>query len=280
MQSRTAEPPVAVIEPPGRWPGAALDEMWASRRILWVLARRLVMIRYRNTALGIAWVVIQPLLLTVLISLFLGLIIGRAERLGLPYPVFLFTAWVGWRVFTRVMTQGANSVESNSTLIQRIYLPRMFLPLAVALASLLDFIFMIVALLVMLVVYGISPGVGVVTVPILALIMYATGLGAAFLFSTSSLRHPDIDILVPLLVQAWFWMSPIIYPSAIIPEPWRTVYFLNPMAVVIEGLRWAFTQTPMPPPEAWLLGSASAAVLFISGFVYFRKGEATFSDLL
>jgi lipopolysaccharide transport system permease protein len=280
MQSPSAEPPTAVIEPPRRWPGTGLDEMWASRRILWVLARRLVMIRYRNTALGIAWVIIQPLLLTVLIAVFLGLLMGRDDRMGIPYPVFLFTAWVGWRVFTRVMSQGGNSIESNSTLIQRIYLPRVFLPLAVVLASLLDFFFMVVALLVLLAVYGISPGVGVVTVPVLTLIMYAAALGTAFIFSTSSLRHPDIDVLIPLLVQAWFWMSPVIYPSSIIPEPWRTLYYLNPMAVVIEGLRWAFAQSPVPPPEEWLLGSATAALLLVLGFVYFRKGESTISDLL
>ena len=135
-------------------------------------------------------------------------------------------------------------------------------------------------LLVLLVVYGLAPGIGLLALPLLLAIMYASAVGVSLLFSSSSLRYRDMDILIPLLTQVWFWSSPVIYSSTIVPEQYRMLYFLNPLVVVIEGFRWAFTQTPAPPLEAWVLGSLSATVLLVSGYLYFRRHEPFFADLL
>jgi lipopolysaccharide transport system permease protein len=268
------------IEPADRWPLIDAREFWRTRRILWVLAQRILKVRYQQTALGIAWVVLQPLILVIVVSVFMGLVLARGQRLDLPFPVFLFPAWVVWRTFNKVVTEGGNSVNANGALVQRIYLPRVFLPVSVTVASAVDLVFLIGALLVMELFYGISPGPGVLLLPILLAILYATALGVAFFFSATTPRYRDMDILTPLVVQTWFWMSPVIYPAVLVPPEYRALYFLNPIAVVIEGFRWAFTQTPPPPLEAWVLGASVAAVLLVSGYVYFRRREPLLADWL
>lgn len=280
MLGRVTEPTVTVFKPPGRWPGLGLGEMWRMRSVLWVLTRRQFKTRYENMVLGALWVLIEPLLLTVLITVFMGLVLGREDRMGLPFPVFLFCAWVVWRPFARVVNQGGSAIRGNAALVERIYLPRAFFAMSVALVSVLDFIFMVLALGLLLLFYGVTPGLGLLLVPVLLVIMYAFALGAAYLSSAIGMSFPDMEFVRPMLVRAWFWMSPILYPSAAVPEDWRSLYYLNPMVVVIEGSRWAFTQTPMPPIEAWLIGASGAAVALIAGFTYFRRRESFFSDLM
>ena len=279
--SRPADDPiVTVLRPPDHWPGLGLRELWLTRRIIFVLVQRMLLVRYRQAVLGFAWIIIQPLVLTIIISVFLGLVLGDRTRHGLPFPVFLFSAWVVWRPFQRVLAEGSKSIEANGSLVKRVYLPRAVFPISVSIATLVDLFSLAIALVVMLVVFSISPGIGLLTMPILIAIMYAAGTGAAFFFSASSLKYPDMEFVVPLLSQAWFWGSPIIYPSTAIPEAWRNFYFLNPMVVVIEGTRWAFTQTPMPPLEAWLIGGASAMAMLVGGYWYFHRRESLFSDQL
>jgi lipopolysaccharide transport system permease protein len=279
--SRPADDPiVTVLRPPDHWPGFGLRELWLTRRIIFVLVQRMLLVRYRQAVLGFAWIIIQPLVLTIIITVFLGLILGDQTRYGLPFPVFLFSAWLVWRPFQRVLMEGSKSIEANGSLVKRVDLPRAVFPISISIATMVDLLSLALALVVMLMVYSISPGIGLLTMPILVAIMYAAGLGAAFFFSASSLRYADMEFVVQLLAQAWFWGSPIIYPSTAIPEPWRTLYYFNPMVVVIEGTRWAFTQTPMPPLEAWLIGGASAAAMLISGYMYFRRRESVFADLI
>jgi lipopolysaccharide transport system permease protein len=245
-----------------------------------VLVRRGLLVRYRHAALGFAWIIIQPLVLTLIVSVFLGLIMGRGDRYGLPFPVFLFIAWTAWRVFQRIMTDGGSSILQNGSLIQRIYLPRVYFVLAIAIETFVDYVALVAALLVMLFVFDVSPGIGLLTLPILVAIVYAAGLGVAFFFAAAGLKYKDMFFVVPLVAQAWFWMSPIIYTSEVVPEQWRNFYYLNPLVVVIEGMRWGFAQTPMPPLEAWLIGGASATVMLVLGYVYFRQRESIFADLL
>jgi lipopolysaccharide transport system permease protein len=276
----TAQPEVTstTIQPPDRWPILGFGELWQTRRILWVLAQRVIKVRYQQTVLGILWVVLQPLLLTIIISVFMGLILDRGQRLDLPFAVFLFPAWVVWRTFSKDISEGGNSVLANGALVQRIYLPRLYFPLSIILASLVDLFFMTMALLVLLIVYGVAPGIGLLALPFALLIMYAAAIGVALFFAATSVQYRDMDILVPLMVQAWFWSSPIIYPTQLIPEWIRTFYYLNPLAVVIDTFRWAFTQTPAPPLEAWFLGSSVAAIMLVVGFVFFRRREPLFAD--
>lgn len=271
---------LTVLRPPASWPGFGLRELWLSRGTVAVLLRRMLLARYRQAVLGFAWIIIQPLVLTVIITVFVGLVMGRGERFGLPFPVFLFTAWLVWRPFQRVIGEGGNSIAGSGALLKRVYLPKAVFPVTVTIATLVDFAALLVALLVMLVLYGIAPGPGVLAMPIVVAIMYATGMGTAFFFSATLVRFRDMEFVIPLVAQAWFWSSPIIYSSSDVPEEWRNLYFLNPLVVVIEGARWAMTQTPVPPIEAWVIGGASAATMLVLGYVYFRRHEATFADLV
>jgi lipopolysaccharide transport system permease protein len=274
--------PVAVtrIQPADRWPLIDIGELWRTRRILLVLAQRILKVRYQQTALGIVWVVLQPLILVIVVSVFMGLVFARGQRLDLPFPAFLFPAWVAWRTFNKVVSEGGNSISGNGPLVQRIYLPRVFLPLSVTVASVVDLVFLVGALLLLLLVYGIVPGPGVLALPLILAILYAASLGVAFFFSAIMPRYRDMDILTPLIIQTWFWMSPVIYPAVLVPPEYRALYFLNPLAVCIEGLRWAFTQTPAPPLEAWFLGGAVAAIMLVGGYVYFRRREPVVADWL
>ena len=278
MTNPQAELPSTSIVSADRWPVLGFTELWRTRRILWVLAQRQLKVRYSQTALGIFWVILQPLAQVIIVSVFLGLILDRGQRLDLPFAAFLFPAWTVWRIFSKNVSEGGGSVLANGQLVQRIYLPRLYFPLSIILASLVDLVFMILALLVLLAFYGVAPGPGLVAVPFALVIMYAAAIGVSLLFSATSVRYRDMGILVPRLTQAWFCSSPIIYPTQLIPEDIRTLYYLNPIAVVIDAFRWGFTQTPPPPPEAWLLGGSVAAILLVGGFIYFRRREPLFAD--
>ena len=247
---------------------------------MFVLAQRLLKARYQHTAIGIAWVVLQPLVLVIIVSVFMGFVIDRGVRDGLPFAVWLFPAWIAWRIFHKLVNEGGGAVGANGPLVQRIYLPRIYFPTSVALASLVDLGFMMLAQLVLQTAYGVVPGPGLLMLPVAVAIMYLGGLGFAFLFSSSSLQYRDMDILKPLILQAWFWMSPIIYPASRLPEEIRAFYYLNPVAVVVEAFRWAFTRTPMPPAEAWIAGSFSAVFFFVAGYLYFRRHEPLFADFM
>jgi len=276
----TARPDLTetAIVPADRWPILGFRELWNTRRTLWVLARRAIKVRYESTLLGIGWVVLQPLILVVIVSVFMGLILERGQRMDLPFAAFLFPAWVVWRTFSKDIAEGGSSVLANGPLVQRIYLPRLYFPLSINLASTVDLLVMIVACLGLLAVYGIFPGIGVISLPFAVLIMYALSVGVSFLFAALSVQYRDMDILVPLLTQAWFWSSPIIYPTQLIPEPVRTLFYLNPIAVVIDAFRWGLTGTPAPPPEAWFLGTAVSGLVLVVGFVLFRRREPMFAD--
>jgi lipopolysaccharide transport system permease protein len=275
-----AETRPIVIKPPGRWPGFGLGELWRTRRVLSVLALRDFKARYHELVLGVLWVVLEPLAITALMAILMTWLLGRDDRYSLPFPVFLLTGWAAFRVFSRVANQGAASIRSNGQLVERVYLPRAFFPLSIALVSLVDLAALIGTLLIVLAVYGIAPGVGLLALPLLLLIMYAFALGIAFLSSAAAMGIPDIEIVRQLVLRAWFWVTPIMYPISVVPEQLRPFYYLNPMAVVVEGFRWAFTQTPMPPLGAWLLGSASAGLMLVAGYMYFRRREPYFADLL
>lgn len=280
MSDPRTEPIAAAITPPTRWRGLGFAELWDRRHVLAVLSKRQLKAKYSSLALGFVWVILEPLLLTIIITVLLEAVLGRAERYGLPFPVFLFTGWTAIRVWSRLVTSGGSSIKGNRALVERVYLPRAFFPLSEMVVSVVDFTAMAVALLALLFYYGITPGVGMVALPLIVAIMFAFGMGLAFFFSAASLRAPDLDIVRALIVRSWFWLSPILYTIEDVPEEWRSLYFLNPLAVVIEGIRWAFAQAPMPPIEAWIIGGVSSVLLLIAGYLYFRRQEPWLADLL
>jgi lipopolysaccharide transport system permease protein len=268
---------ITVIGPPRGWPGLGLAEFWRYREICFVLVKRNLMVRYRQTVVGAGWSILQPLALMAVFSVFFGLL-ARLPTNGLPFPVFYFLGLLPWQMTSKIMTEGTHSVVANSALVTRVYFPRAYFPTSVALSSFIDLLLATTALVVLLAISGIVPGATVVVAPYFIAVAWMAGLGVAFWLSALNVTYRDVSQMLPFLTQMWMFGSPIIYPSALIPEPFHTWYFLNPMALVVEGMRWAIAGTPVPVPVAWVLGTASAVFLLVSGYVFFRRREATFAD--
>jgi lipopolysaccharide transport system permease protein len=268
-----------IIRPPARWPGLGLAELSRYRAICLVLAKRNLMVRYRQTLIGASWSVLQPILLMTVFTVFFGLL-GRIPSGNLPYPVFFFLGLLPWQMVAKIVNEGSASVVSNAGLVTRVYFPRAYFPTSVALASLVDFALASVALVILLVIFGVVPGPAVIVLPVLIAIAWMAGLGVAYWLSAINVAYRDVTQLLPFLTQLWMFSSPIIYPASLIPEPYHTLYFLNPVALVVSGFRWAIGGAEAPPMEAWILGSTMAVALLISGYIFFRQRERTFSDLI
>ncbi len=278
LPARRAQQPATLIHPPGRWPGLGLRELWSARSIALVLARRSLKVRYRQTLVGAGWVIFQPLLLMLVFTAFFGIMV-RLPSNGAPYPVFVFIGLLAWNELVKIVNEGSSSVVANRGLVLKVYFPRAHLPISVALATIIDMVFGVLVLGVLMAIFGIVPGAQIVTVPLFFAVGIAAALGATFWLSALYVSYRDVAQLLPFLVQVWFFVTPIIYPSSIVPESIRTLYFLNPMAVVVEGLRWAFTGVSGPSPEQIALGCLSALGLLVSGYLFFRYREPFFPDV-
>ena len=237
------------------------------------------MVRYRQTVIGAAWVLVQPLTLMLVFTVFFGILVNVSTR-GVPYPVFVYIGLMIWMVVSRVLSEGSTSVVANAGLISKIYFPRAYFPIGVAIGSLVDFAFGIAALAVLLLYFGIAPGLGVLLVPFMTIIALAAVLGITFWLSALNARYRDVAQLLPFLTQLWFFVTPIIYSSEIVPAEWRGLFWLNPLAVAVDGFRWAFTGGEAPPLEAWTVATVIAGTLLVSGYVFFRSREPSFSDVV
>jgi lipopolysaccharide transport system permease protein len=268
-----------VIKPVRGWPGLDLRETWRLRSLCVVLAKRLLKVRYRQTVIGVGWAVGQPMLMMIMFAVVFGAL-ANVPTEGIPFPVFYFSGLVVWSVVSKILLEGSTSIIANPALIDRVYFPRVYLPASVALSTLVDLACNGVALAVMMVLFGVTPTVGLLTLPLLMVIAYAMSLGAALFLGALNVAYRDVNVLLPVLVQLWFFATPIIYPASIVPPEWETLYYLNPMALVVTGLRWAVAGTPPPPPEAWPLGLIVALLTLVGGYVFFRRRQATFADIL
>jgi lipopolysaccharide transport system permease protein len=270
---------LTVVEPPRRWPGLALGELWRLRQICLVLTRRTLMVRYRQTAIGAGWSLLQPLLLMAVFTVFFGFL-GRGLTEGLPFPIFYLLGLVPYQMVSKMLSEGSMSIVSNSVLVTRVYFPRAYFPTSVALAVLVDLGLSLIPVAALLLLFGIVPGPTVIFVPLLTAVAWFAGLGASYWLSALNVAYRDVTQLIPFLTQLVMFLSPIIYPSSIIPEPYRTIYFLNPLALVVEGFRWAIANAPAPPAYAWVLGPLVAATLLVTGYIFFRKREPAFADFV
>lgn len=237
------------------------------------------MVRYRHRILGAAWVLFQPLALMVVFTLFFGLM-ARMPSDGLPYAVFVLTGLLAWGNVSKILAEGSSSLANNSVLITRVYFPRAYLPMAVVIASLIDILVDAVALVGLMLYHSILPTAAIVAVPFLLLIGVAAALGVTFVLASLQAAYRDVANFVPFLTQLWFFLTPIIYPSSIVPAEIRIYFWLNPMALVVEGLRWALAGTPAPPVEAWVIGSVMAFLILAAGYLFFRRREPTIADHL
>lgn len=254
-------------------------ELWRYRDLAFQIAARDVTVRYRQTALGAAWAILQPVGFMVVFSLFFGRVAGVSSD-GLPYALFSLAALVPWTYFANGLLLGSESLVSNSALVSKIYFPRIFMPAGVLAAGFVDLGVSLVILFAIVLIYGIVPTAAVLVLPLLVLIMVAAALGVTAGLAAVNVRYRDVRYVIPFAIQMWLFASPVAYPSSLIGEPWRTLSAINPMVGVVEGFRWATLGTANAPWELIGISAASAIVLLIGGLAYFDRVERSFADYI
>ena len=279
---REVPPPpreVTRIRPSSGWRGLDLWGLWRYRELLWFLTVRDVKVRYKQTALGIAWAVIQPLFTMVVFTVFFGNL-ARIPSDGVPYPLFSLCALLPWQLFSYALTQSSNSVVQEQRLITKVYFPRLIIPLSSVLSGLLDFGIAFVLLVGMMAWYGVAPGWAVLTVPVFVLFALATALAVGLWLAALNVQYRDFRYTLPFLTQFWMFVSPVAYPSSLVPARWRGLYGLNPMAGVIEGFRWALLGKADPSWQLLAVSVLVVALLLAGGLLYFRRLVRTFADVV
>lgn len=235
------------------------------------------MVRYRQTAVGAAWAILQPLMLMVVFTIFFG-ILADVKSEGVPYAIFVMIGLTIWQVVGKILNEGSLSVVGNSALVNKIYFPRAYFPIASALGSLVDLAFGLLALGVLLVIFQVVPGWPIILAPVLIAIALTAVLGVSFWLSALNVTYRDVAQLLPFLTQLWFFTTPIIYSGQLIPPDFRPLFWLNPITLTVDGLRWAIGGTAAPPLQEWIEGIAVAAILICSGYIFFRQREPGFAD--
>ena len=268
---------VVRIEPPRKWVELRLGEVWAYRELLYFFVWRDVKIRYKQTAIGVLWVILQPLLNMLIFTIFFGRL-AKMPSQGLPYPVFSFAALVPWTYFAYALQTTTNVVVENQRLITKIYFPRLILPISATLSGLVDFAIGFVVLILFTLVYGIRPTLAALWLPVFLLLAMLTALGVGLWMSALNALYRDVKYVVPFIVQFWLFASPVVYPSTLVPAKWRWLYELNPMAGVIEGFRWAITGRGGAPGPEIVVSAAMLLVVLVGGLIFFNRMEGTVAD--
>jgi lipopolysaccharide transport system permease protein len=275
----TVSAPVIRIEPSRGWVSLKLHELWEYRELLYFLTWRDVKVRYKQTILGAAWAIIQPFFTMVVFSLFFGRLAGIPSD-GVPYPIFSFAALVPWTFFANGLSQSSNSLVSSASLITKVYFPRLAVPIATVFSGVVDFALAFLVLLAMMLYYGVVPTINALWIPLFFLLALTTSLGVGLWLSAMNVKFRDVRYTVPFLTQLWMFSTPIAYPSSLLPEPWRTLYGLNPMVGVVEGFRWALLGTDTAPGPTIIASSLVAVAILVGGLFYFRRMEKTFADVV
>jgi lipopolysaccharide transport system permease protein len=265
------------IQPSTGWVSLKLAEVWEYRELLYFLIWRDIKVRYKQTALGAAWAVLQPFFTMMVFSLFMGKL-AKVPSDGIPYPIFAFAALVPWTFFAQGLSQSSDSLVGSANLIRKVYFPRLVIPMASVVAGGVDFVISFAVLLGMMAYYGVAPTANALWLPLLLVLALVTSLGVGLWLSAFNVKFRDVRYTVPFLVQFWMFATPIVYPSSLLPEPWRTLYGINPMSGVVEGFRWALLGTNTQPGPMVLVSAAVAVILLASGAFYFRRMEKTFAD--
>jgi homopolymeric O-antigen transport system permease protein len=275
----TAELPVHVIQPSGSWPLPRMGELWEYRELMFFLVWREIKVRYKQTALGLAWAVIQPFFTMVVFSVFFGRL-AKLPSDGIPYPLFAYSALLPWQLFAFALAESSNSVVTNQRLVSKVYFPRLLIPLTPICVGLADFAVAFLVLLAMMLYYGVVPGIAALTIPLWTLFAVATALAVGLWLSALNVKYRDIRYMLPFVAQIWMFASPVAYSSSLVPAAWRPLYALNPMVGVIEGFRWALLGQGGSPSVTVPVSAAAVAVLLTGGLFYFRRTERVFADLI
>lgn len=256
-----------------------LAETWQARDLLFTFADRDLRLRYRQTALGVVWVVLQPLIAAGIFTFVFGTVAHLSSD-GKPYLVFTFAALTGWNLFSGVLTRASSCLVGNANLVSRVYFPRLILPLSVIPAALVDFAVSLAMFAVLLAVYHVAPTAALLTLPFWLLLLGAGAFGAGLVAAALTVRYRDVQYVLPVMVQLLLYASPVAYAASRVPERWHTLYYLNPLVAVIEGLRWSMLGTDPPAASAVAWSALVAAVAIAAGIVVFRRMERGFADVI
>jgi lipopolysaccharide transport system permease protein len=267
------------IEPSKGWVRLGLRELWTYRELVYFMIWRDVKVRYKQSVLGAAWAIIQPFFTMIVFSIFFGKL-AKMPSDGIPYPIFSYAALVPWAFFSNGLTQASNSLVGGSNLIKKVYFPRLAMPIASVLGGIVDFFLAFIMLIAMMYYFGMTPTIHVFWLPFFLILAFMTSLGTSLWFSAMYVQFRDVRHVVPFITQIWMYATPIVYPSSLLPEPWRSIYGINPMAGVVEGFRWALLGIGQAPGPIIIVSSFAAFMLMTFGAYYFRRLEKTFADVV
>jgi len=268
-----------VIKPPSKFINLSFKEIYEYKDLLYFLVWRDIKVRYKQTALGVAWVIIQPLVYMIIFSI----IFGRLARLpseGVPYPIFTYTALLPWQLFAYSLAQSSESLVANQQLITKIYFPRILIPITPIFSGLFDFFISFLMLFLLMLYYHIVPGFSLIYLPFFVLLVIFTSLGAGLWFTALNVRFRDVRYTIPFLIQAWLYLTPVAYSATLIPDKWHLLYGLNPMVGVVEGFRWVLLNKEPPTFSMLIIALVVSMSFLISGLLYFQKVEDEFADII
>lgn len=270
---------VTVIRPTRGWSALNLADLWAHREMLYFLIWSDLKLRYKQTSLGAVWAVLQPLMTMIVYSIFLGRL-ARVPSDGIPYPLFVYSALVPWTYFSNALSSSSLSLIRYERVITKVYFPRLIVPFSAVSAGLVDLSITFILLVGIVLYYGMMPGVAIVLLPLFVLLATATALAVSLWLSALNVQYRDVRYTVPFLTQVWMFVTPVIYPSSLVPERWHLLYGLNPMAGVVEGFRWSLLGQANPSVPILLASSSMTLVILVGGLYYFRRMERTFADVV
>jgi lipopolysaccharide transport system permease protein len=270
--------PLVVIEPRRSWVSFNFRDLWTYRELLYFLAWRDVKIRYKQTALGVVWVVVQPLLMTVIFTVFLGRL-ARVPSEGAPYPIFVFVGLTPWTFFSSALSGAASSLVGNSQLLTKVYFPRLVIPAASVGARLVDLTVSLALLLALLLCYRVPLTWHLLMAPLVILLTTLLAFAIGSLISALNVKYRDAGLVLPVVIQLWMFTSPVIYPASLVPDQWRVVYSLNPVVGIVDNFRGAFLGRDFNWPALGVTALAALSLLFCSAYI-FRRIESEFADLI
>jgi len=274
------EPATIYIKPSHGLAALNLRDLWVYRELVFFMVWRDVKVKYKQTLLGMAWAVIQPVM-TMLVFTFLFGTVAKLPTDGIPYPVFSFTALLPWGLFVTALNQGSRSLVAHNNMVTKIYFPRLILPMSAVLAGLVDFAIAFVILVALMVYYHVTPTWNLVwTLPLFLLLALVAALGVALWLSAINVKYRDVNQALPFLTQFWLFATPVAYSSSVISPKWQIVYSLNPMAGVVNGFRWALLGSGNGPDAALWVSAAISILVLVTGLFYFRSTEKTFADTI
>lgn len=275
--------PIFIVQPSRRWPSLQLGDVWAYRELLYFLAWRDVKVRYKQTVLGVLWIVLQPIVSVVIFSLLFGGLL-KVPSGNVPYPLFALAALIPWNYFTGSLTRSSQSLVQGSNLITKVYFPRLLIPMSGVSAGLVDFAVSMVVLAALQIYYRVSLTPAVLLLPFFLLLAILTALGFGLWLSALNVRYRDIGYLVPFLLQMWMYVTPVVYDTSLIPPQYRILLGLNPMTVVVEGFRWSLLGSEMSITQMSFavpaLSMVMLVVVLVTGLYFFRSTERTFADVV